>query len=142
MKPHKNIGPDYLHRWHLIPKNKYFNIFLHRVLKSDDVRAVHDHPWWSLSFLIKGTLDERYRCPACGKNTLKRTAPRFWPVFRKASFAHRLVLVSDEAWTIFITGRRRHDWGFWCGDRWASAELYDECGGCDGVYKKYWSKDL
>ncbi len=120
MKPHKNMGPDYMHRWHLIPKNRWFNIFLHRIIHSDDARALHDHPWWSVSFLLKGVLAERWRCQTCGEANFEHILPRFWPVFRKAQFAHRLILMSTEAWTIFITGPRSRTWGFWIHQRWVS----------------------
>jgi hypothetical protein len=41
------IGGDspYMLRWWIIPRNKFFNIYLHRFLRSDDDRALHDHPW-------------------------------------------------------------------------------------------------
>ena len=35
----------YLLRWFVIPRNPVFNIYLHRFLRSDDDRALHDHPW-------------------------------------------------------------------------------------------------
>lgn len=47
-------GPvrEYLHRWHIIPRNPWFNIYLHHFLRGDDDRANHDHPWWSCSLLL------------------------------------------------------------------------------------------
>ena len=46
IKP-KVIGKNYLSRWHIIPRNRYFNIYLHKFVGSDDDRALHDHPWRS-----------------------------------------------------------------------------------------------
>lgn len=52
-------GPkrDYLKRWHMIPRNPWFNIYLHYFVHGDDDRALHDHPWASASLLLEG----RYR---------------------------------------------------------------------------------
>lgn len=60
-KPDLCIGGEdspYLKRWWLIPRNRFFNVYLHQFLKDDDDRALHDHPWWSVSFLLKGRLRE------------------------------------------------------------------------------------
>lgn len=52
-------GPKrkYLVRWHMIPRNRFFNVYLHFFVHGDDDRALHDHPWRSWSLLLDG----RYR---------------------------------------------------------------------------------
>ncbi len=49
-------GPHrpYLTRRHVIPRNPWFNIYLHRFVHGDDDRAKHDHPWPSASLLLEG----------------------------------------------------------------------------------------
>src|SRR5262245_55579519 len=47
-------GDDYLRRWYVIPRNRIFNVYMHQFIRSDDDRALHDHPWWNLSFLLNG----------------------------------------------------------------------------------------
>lgn len=44
----------YLRRWFLIPRNRFCNIYLHNIRRSDDDRALHDHPWINLSILLRG----------------------------------------------------------------------------------------
>lgn len=110
--PHVNIGPDYMHRWHIIPRNRFFNIYLHHMLKDDDDRALHCHPWHSMSILLAGRLREvltggRVRYPR-----------RFIPLFRAATTAHRLEVPPRGAWTLFITGPRIREWGFHCPHGW------------------------
>lgn len=124
-KPHIEIGgytegdevPDvYLRRWYLIPRNRLLNIYLHQFLRDDDDRALHDHPWDSVSLLVRGSYVEYTPDP---ENPERH---RYWPysagdmVFRRAEYRHRLELMHPEApcWTIFITGPKRRDWGFWC----------------------------
>ena len=114
----KHIGDGYLLRWHLIPRNRFFNIYLHKFIGNDDDRALHDHPWWSFSLRLTGLLREHYK----PKNTFNwvvrnRLAPRF--CFRSAIFAHRIELVGNKpAWTIFITGPVKREWGFHCPKGW------------------------
>ena len=117
----QNIGPDYLHRYRLFPaftwkgtKRRYFpfNLFLHRFLRSDHDRGLHDHPWPSMSILLKGELWERYESEY-GLGEMVRKVPRFRPVFRSAEHQHRIILKSKDAWTLFAVGFKRREWGFW-----------------------------
>ena len=128
--PDKIIGGDYLWRWYLIPHNRIFNIYLHRFGRSDDDRALHDHPWYSMSILLKGEMIE---------HSFKgiRHIPRWLPIFRTAKFAHRLELVKGPVWTLFITGPNIRSWGFYCPQGWRHWQKFtsddgNEVGlGCD-----------
>lgn len=114
--PDRIIGVNYLHRWHVIPRNKFFNIYLHKFIGDDDDRATHDHPFHSMSILLRGSLHEI--CETRGRFTI-RSIKRFMPVFRRAKHAHRLILGSDEpALTLFITGPVIRRWGFHCPKGW------------------------
>ena len=59
------IQPDghtvYLNRWWYIKRNKIANNYVHQFLRSDDDRALHDHPWlFNISILLHGSyLEER-----------------------------------------------------------------------------------
>ena len=115
------IGADadpYLRRWHVIPRNQWFNIYLHHFLRSDDDRALHDHPWWNLSVLLRGEYLEMMP----GRSRVRRP---FRPVLRRAEAPHRVVLFPSTetkrplpVWTLFITGPRVREWGFWCPRGW------------------------
>ena len=70
------IGADgsvYLERWWLIPCNRIMNIYLHHFLRSDDYRALHDHPWCNLSLLLSGSYIEHL--PARTNKTSEAMAP-------------------------------------------------------------------
>src|ERR1700684_1178987 len=60
--PHFVIGDPknpYMLRWYILPRNPLFNVYLHKFLRNDDDdRALHDHPWPSLSLLVKGWVVE------------------------------------------------------------------------------------
>lgn len=110
-KPSKIIGGDYLFRWHLVPRNRFLNVYLHKFQRSDDDRALHDHPWWSVSILLRGSYREHF------KDGSKLRLPV--SVFgRRAVTAHRIEVVDGPVWTLFITGPRVRDWGFHCPRGW------------------------
>ena len=41
--PAKTIGERYLTRWHVIPKNRLFNLYLHHVQADDPDTHLHDY---------------------------------------------------------------------------------------------------
>ena len=106
------IADNYLLRWHLIPRNRWFNVYLHNIRHSDDDRAMHDHPWWNVSIILKG-----YYYEMTPQGTFYQ--PRWSVIFRKATYSHRLILLANNyAWTLFITGPTVREWGFHCPKGW------------------------
>lgn len=106
----------YLYRWWVIPRNRFFNVYLHQFVRSDDDRALHDHPWSNLSILLRGRYVE-HTIAAGGINVrTERIAPA-WKLRPSGAAAHRLELIDGECWTLFITGPRYREWGFHCADR-------------------------
>jgi hypothetical protein len=115
------IGPKedpYMLRWWGIPRNRFFNIYLHKILHDDDDRALHDHPWPSLSLMCAGTIKETYTTDNGLTTKTKILRIGDWR-YRGPEFAHRLELVrNDIARTIFMTGPRIREWGFLCPQGW------------------------
>lgn len=113
------IGPEgdpYMLRWWVIPRNRVFNIYLHSYRHDDDDRALHDHPWLSVSFALAGRMHEIYRRP--DGSEAGRDIEAGAVVFRSARFAHRLVIPDGYAMTLFCTGPIIRKWGFWCPKGW------------------------
>jgi hypothetical protein len=118
----------YLRRWHIIPRNRWCNLYLHHFLRSDDDRALHDHPWASVSIILKTGYLEHL------PNHVIKLRRAGSIIFRRAEQAHRVELLRAieypknehvtfyltprPAWTLFITGRRTRQWGFHCGSGW------------------------
>jgi len=105
-------------RWYLLPKNYYFNVMCHRYHRSDDDRANHDHPWWNLSFVVRGAFMEWTGRYDEGGVSLRVQGDM---VRRKAETAHRIELFERrpvEPVTIFVTGPKVREWGFWCPKGW------------------------
>lgn len=128
-QPHQVIGgvdDPYLLRWYPIPRNPVLNVYLHKFMRSDDDRALHDHPWWFVSLMLRGQYDE-----VTDAGTRRRRAGSV--AFRTATWRHRVALMRRglpsagqawevPCWTLIITGRRARTWGFWCrGPAWPGA---------------------
>ena len=137
----------YLKRWFIILRNPFFNIYLHQFLRSDDDRALHDHPWVNFSYLLEGEYTE-HTINAGGINIRTKRSAGQWK-FRFPRGAHRLELPMAIdghgvgeccCWTIFITGPRIRNWGFHCPNGWIPWQRFTnpEDGGrtvgpgCDG----------
>lgn len=102
----------YMLRWFVIPRNAWFNIYLHKVCRDDDDRALHDHPWPSLSLILTGRYVE---VTPRGRRTVNAGSV----VLRSAEHQHRLELLEGRpCWTLFITGPRVREWGFHCPKGW------------------------
>jgi hypothetical protein len=105
----------YLLRWYLIPRNRWFNVYLHKFMRDDDDRALHDHPWASISFVLWGGYRELYRLNG---RDVERTVTAGMVLFRPAEFSHRVMLGGGTCWTLFVTGPRQREWGFHCPHGW------------------------
>jgi hypothetical protein len=100
----------YLLRWHLIPRNPFLNIYLHCFKTSDQNREMHCHSWPSLSIILDGIysdLTER-------GHTIHKKGD--WIFRLNGNVPHRIELIDGFAWTLFFTGPRYREWGFWCRD--------------------------
>ncbi len=106
----------YLLRWWVIPRNRWFNIYLHHFLRSDDDRALHDHPWWNVSILLDGSYTE-HTIAQGGVNHRARYVDGDIRL-RGATAAHRIELDEGSCWTLFITGPVLRNWGFHCPAGW------------------------
>ena len=117
-KPDFLIGPPgepYLRRWWIIPRNRWFNIYLHEMLHDDEDRALHDHPFPNCSIVLRRGYVEitPERCfIRCERDI----------VFRRATVLHRLKLMrplsGPPSVSLFITGPRIRVWGFACPRGW------------------------
>lgn len=103
----------YLRRWWIVPRNRWLNVYLHHFLRSDDDRALHDHPWCSVSVMLRrGYVEHLPR----GRWLVAQAGD---VIFRRARSAHRIEVVPGcDAWTLFITGPRVREWGFHCPQGW------------------------
>ena len=120
----------YLERYYLFLKDRDnfpFNIFLHKFLKSD-IDDLHDHPWPYFTLILRGGYWEWVpQFNAEGRKVgeiAKWRAPGHFR-FCSAETYHRIELDPGiTAWTLFIPGPKKRDWGFLVKNRWVQWEQY------------------
>lgn len=125
-KPDFVIGgrdDPYLERWWILPRNRFANVYLHVFWRDDIDRALHDHPFPSLSLTLYGDMREVYlerQNTHDGSIAIERTrqVKSGTLIYRSAKFAHRMIVDRPGSMTLFITGPRIREWGFHCPKGW------------------------
>ncbi len=116
---------EYLVRWSLwLPFG--LSLKLHKIVREDDDRCAHDHPWWFLRIILWGGYLE-----ACGTdNHLVHRKPwRPWAPWRiyfcPRSFRHRILeLPEGVSWTLLLCGPNQVTWGFYTTRGWMLWETF------------------
>jgi hypothetical protein len=86
-------------------------VYLHHFLTSDPDAEVHSHPWdWSASLILVGGYREQ-RCTAAGGMVERVYQPGDVNVLR-ADDRHRIDLLGNDCWSLFLAGTYQQPWGF------------------------------
>jgi len=112
-------GKPYLERYYILHSDTFRwlpGIYLHKFLSSDEDHELHDHPWGtSVSLILTGGYYEDFRY-GDAKGRYRVNTRRLWPgqinIIHADTF-HRVDLIEPYAWTLFMSGDRKQDWGFW-----------------------------
>jgi hypothetical protein len=106
-----NKDKIFMERWFLIKRNKIFNIYLHQYTEPDPDHTLHDHPWFSMSFILFSGFQEQ---------TIKYGGVFVYRTFKQGNFhfmspwhTHRISMVTcGTCRTLFFTGPVIREWGF------------------------------
>jgi len=118
-------GETYMRRWWLFnpydhgtrqPKYRWcpVSIRVHHIVRPDDDRHLHDHPWNARTIILRGGYLEIVDRPDEGLVMRGRDAGQT----NRIGFGqfHRIAAVTDGgAYTLFISGPHRGTWGFLVG---------------------------
>lgn len=114
------------------------NVYLHCFLRDDDDRALHDHPSWAVSYILRGGYCEH--TIAEGGIHYRRSYTAGTLRFMGTRHTHRIELfdllylksrrgglhwmkehgrlpTKRQCWTLFLFGPTVRDWGFHCPER-------------------------
>lgn len=120
---------NYMNRYFLIKPRRFkdynFQVRVHEILTSDNDRHYHDHPFNSISLILKGgyweyTPKDQAQPAARDERDFRAT----WRgpgsiIFRKATDRHRLQLRPGiVTTTIFAFAGKHRDWGFHAPSGW------------------------
>lgn len=117
-------GVLHFRRWRII-STPWFGIYIHRIYKADDDKYLHDHPWDYWSMVLTGSYNEQTETlirPGHAKENMlipgscnSRMAEQF----------HKIKSLNTKSvTTLFVTGKRRRDWGYKVGKYWVHNEYY------------------
>lgn len=116
----------YMERFWLF-RTRFVSARIHRILRSDLDRDLHDHPWDYATLILRGGYvevserGERWHGPGS-------------LLVRRATHLHRLVLPPGVATTtLFVHGRKRREWGFATARGWVHWRRYVEERGEEAV---------
>lgn len=136
----------YLLRWYLTPWRRWREVpagagrfrralgwasrclpvlYLHQFRRSDDDRALHDHPWlFNASLLIYG----RYTEHTIDRGGIHRRRVREAgdAVLRWGGAPHRIELHEGWCWTLFLAGPVVRNWGFHCPAGWVPWQTFTD----------------
>ena len=130
----------YLHRTMLkLPFG--WSLRYHRWYRSDDKRAMHDHPWWFITLVLTGSYEDwtegqicakcngvgklytrrvEYHdfviCDVCDGRGFEIAIERMRPgklSFRPALHTHTVSVAPGGCRTLLLMGPQRRKWGFW-----------------------------
>jgi len=132
-------GEKYLTRYYIFRKPLKWmpSIYIHCFHNGDPDLELHDHPWSkSVSFILDGSYleEKRYEIDHplvpiihdLGENykyfeadlgprynvNVRKLSPGNINYIRGTDF-HRVQLLTPKVWTLFISGPKIKDWGFW-----------------------------
>lgn len=113
-----NPDDPYLLRWFVVKGEQSGapKLYIHKFVRSDWDRVLHDHPSKSVSLLFEG---EYLEYTTNGVKHWK--APAI--IFRDAESPHRIELIDNKpAYTLFFFDEEERDWGFHCPSGWVHWE--------------------
>lgn len=115
---YRRDGKLYLERYYILHNedNSFLpGIYLHKFLASDEDPELHNHPWdHSFSLILSGGYTEEQRVGDTFSNKIEfnKFTSGMINVVNKDDF-HRIELDQTPTWTLFFSGKRVADWGFW-----------------------------
>jgi len=126
----RQSNEPYLERYYIFLKDRKkfpFNAFIHKFLKSDP-DEVHDHPWPYATLILKGGYWEWIpKFDSIGKKFGEYRVWRGPGHFRvcSATSYHRIELDPKvTAWTLFMPGPQKREWGFLVNNKWIHNEQF------------------
>lgn len=112
-------------RRYAIVESRWFNVYVHQILHRDEDKDPHSHPWDYVSIILRGGYRESVIWPKhIGQNHWRYTEaytvnhPVAGMVMGHTTSAfHQIMRIDGPTWTLVLTGRKKHFWGYMTEDR-------------------------
>lgn len=83
------------------------SIRIHHILRADNARHMHDHPWNARTIILRGAYSEERLDGSCYLRTVGSTAK-----LNYGEFHHITHVTEGGVWTMFLSWRYKGTWGF------------------------------
>lgn len=111
----------YMERWWFVRPCWWFpsGVRVHHILRSDNDRCLHDHPWPYMTIILRGGYYELTDAVYSRWDGVEHAMLAKWYgpgsiLFRRSTHKHRLILPANKtAWTLFFMGPYQQGWGFY-----------------------------
>ena len=111
----------YLRRW-ILASLFGWKIYLHKIVRADHDRCLHDHPFGFFGIILKGGYIEDLPVGKAGDTSdiIRRTNKPFTFINRLGpGFTHRIhKLLNGNSWTLLIRTPTNRRWGFFTPEGW------------------------
>jgi len=108
-------------------QTRWLSARIHRILRSDHDRDLHDHPWDYATVILRGGYWEV-------SDAGKRWYGPGSILFRRATHLHRLTLPSGKpTTTLFLHRTKSREWGFRTDAGWVHWRAYTEARGEEAI---------
>lgn len=128
-------GSPYVLRLRIV-QTPLFGLYLHRWFSADNDRDLHDHPWWFVTWIIRGSYLEHINTISNELDQQSRGILSRWQEERKRwslhavrlNQCHRVVSFQPGTVTLILTGRRKRSWGFYTSEGYVPFYKYERLG--------------
>ncbi len=91
---------------------KGIGVYIHQFHEGDMDQNPHSHPFeWAVSLILAGGYKEERTVGKSIRFTTKTFTPGMLNFLKSTDF-HRVDLLEEDAWTLFIVGPKTTNWGF------------------------------
>ena len=105
----------YMTRWAI--NFGLFSLRIHHWHSSDDHRYYHDHPWWFVTLVLKGSYTD---VSDGGREAMTPGSIRYRPALHR----HTVEVADGGCWTVLLTGKVVRRWGFWVNGKFKKTNKY------------------
>lgn len=114
----KEPGPRYIKQFPGLPSSR-----IHHILRADDDRHTHDHPFNAWTLILAGWYDEELLDANGNTYIVRRDAGYYGPI--NWGQQHRIIQVSKGGvWTLFTIFKVFGSWGFFIGGHKIASDEY------------------
>ena len=111
-------GALHFQRWEILQVGDK-TLYMHHLLRADEDRHCHDHPWDFRSLILKGGYEAM---DPTGET--KTFTPGSLYKMKAVGEYHRISRLLEPTWTLVLVSPRSHLWGYLTEDGWVSNERY------------------